>query len=242
MIAAPLAAALLVLLVVPPILTARTGRAPAGSAPSVAIPAAIPRTRSLPRWRRRSRIAPGDIAAWCDDLSRGLRHGSTLRAVLVGTIPDDDALAGLTARLRHRLDRGAAVVEACDGWSEDLSADASPGADLLAPCATLLAAITTLGGNAAEPIDRFAVTMRQRTSDDLERESNSAQARMSARVLTIVPLAVLALLLATDDGVRAVMATPAGAMVAIIGLTLNAVGGVWMHRIADGSAHGSANR
>jgi tight adherence protein B len=77
----------------------------------------------------------------------------------------------------------------------------------------------------------FAVTMRQHVSDDLERGAQSAQATLSARVLTFVPVAVLALLLATDADVRTVIAGPTGATVISVGLALDAAGALWMRRI-----------
>lgn len=235
---APIAVALLVVLALPPLVTSRARRnrssTSAPSDPAASTATGVPRMRSLRRPRHRTRVTPAAVGAWCDDLARGLRHGSTLRGVLTATVPADAAVANRTARLRHRLDRGAVVVDACDGWSDDLSDVREAGIDLLATFATMLAASAALGGNVAEPIDRFAATMRQRTSDDLERASNSAQALMSARVLTLVPLAVLTVLLVTDHDVRTVITTPAGAVVLGLGLAMNAAGGVWMHRIARG--------
>jgi len=236
---APIAAALLVVLTLPPLVSSRARRRHRSSlsvpvAVAASIRARVPRMRSLRRPRHRSVVTPAAVGAWCDELARGLRHGSTLRNVLTDVVPADAAVANRTARLRHRLDRGAVVADACDGWSDDLSEVRGSGIDLLATFATVRAAGAVLGGNVAEPIDRFAATMRQRTSDDLERASNSAQARMSARVLTLVPLAVLTVLLVTDHDVRTVITTPAGAVVLGLGLVMNAAGGVWMHRIARG--------
>lgn len=106
------------------------------------------------------------------------------------------------------------------------------GAELLATMSAVLAATASLGGATAAPLDRFAVTMRQRASDDLERSAQSAQAKMSAKVLTSVPVAVLILLLLTDADVRSVLTSAAGGAVVAIGLGLNAAGAVWMRRIA----------
>jgi Flp pilus assembly protein TadB len=53
--------------------------------------------------------------------------------------------------------------------------------------------------------------------------------------MTVVPLGVLALLAVTDAGVRAALASRAGAVIVGVGLVLNALGGWWMHRIIDGA-------
>jgi tight adherence protein B len=89
------------------------------------------------------------------------------------------------------------------------------------------------------PLERFAATMRQHVSDDLERAAQSAQAKMSARVLTAVPVVMLAVLVATDADVRNVLAEARGGGVVAAGLMLNAAGAWWMRRIAVGAAAGA---
>ena len=200
---------------------------------------------SLPQLRRSARLVrPSSLAAWADDLARALRHGSTLHAALAHTLPTDPVVMRRSASLRHWLGRGATVAEACDEWSEELAGEASAQTglrrrprdrtELLQTMAAVISAVATLGGAAAAPLDRYAITMRQRASDDLERAAHSAQAKMSAKVLTSVPLAVLALLLATDADVRGVITSAAGGSLVAFGLALNTVGALWMRRIAGG--------
>lgn len=198
------------------------------------------------RWRRRlpnlrrpsSTITPAGLGEWADELARGLRHGMTLRAALLTVLPVDDALRSCSEPVRHRLERGAGVADACDGWADEVNAaDVGDGSPLIAFAATVGAA-AHLGGPVSTPLERFAVVMRQRVSDERERTAQSAQARMSARVLTMVPLAVLVLLFVTDADVRMVVAEPAGATVVGLGLALNALGGWWMRRIVATTALG----
>ena len=88
-----------------------------------------------------------------------------------------------------------------------------------------------LGGSPAPAIDRTAGTLRQRAVDADERTVHAAQARLSAHVLTAVPLAMLLLLLVTDDDVRATATSTLGATCIAVGLSLNAIGSTWMRRI-----------
>ncbi|MFK7917936.1 MAG: type II secretion system F family protein [Ilumatobacter sp.] len=194
-----------------------------------------PTTRrvSLPRRQMPPVVTPLALANWCDDLARSLRHGATLRASLIEVQPQDPAIRDHTGALRHWLDRGASVPEACDEWFDDVAASSANRTELLAALASVLAATALLGGNSAAPLDRFAATMRQRASDDLERGSQSAQAALSAKVLTLVPLAILALLLATDAEVRDVVTGTAGAATVALGLMLNLLGAAWMRRIVS---------
>lgn len=180
-------------------------------------------------------VRPASVAAWADDLARAIRHGSTLHSALTNTLPSDPVVRRRSAPLRHWLDRGATVSEACDEWSDEMADHTVAGSrrrtELLAIMGAVIAAAATLGGAAAAPLNRVAVTMRQHASDDLERDAHSAQAKMSAKVLTSIPLAVLGLLLLTDANVRAVVTSPAGGGAVGLGVTLNALGVLWMRRI-----------
>lgn len=227
----------------------RSARRLPGFAAATPTVVAISRRRANP-WRRPCHaVRPSAVAAWADDLARVLRRGSTLHAALTHTVPNDAVVEQRSSSLRHWLGRGATVADACEEWADELADDCHGGSgrrtgssdrvELLATMSAVLAAAASLGGSAAAPLDRFAVTMRQRASDDLERTAQSAQARMSAKVLTSVPIAVLALLLLTDDDVRAVIASPAGATVVSLGLIVNVVGALWMRRIAGVDATGS---
>ena len=75
---------------------------------------------------------------------------------------------------------------------------------------TVLRSCARFGGPAAAPLERAAATLRARDAVAAEQLAQSAQARLSARVLTLVPVALLALLAITDPKVRAAVATPAG--------------------------------
>ena len=249
MVVAALLTGLVAAMVTAPGLVGRAARTPG---PEVTPGAPAPNTgwrhRATKRFRRTPHtVLPAAVAAWADDLARSLRHGSTLHAALEHTVPTDSVVGRHSASLRHWLGRGVTVAEACDEWSVDLTdgpggfslrsrVGPMDGIELLATTAAVLAAAATLGGTAAAPLDRLAVMMRQRASDDLERAAQSAQSKMSAKVLTAVPVAVLALLLLTDAEVRGVITSVGGGTVVAIGLGLNAVGAVWMKRIAGSGA------
>ena len=187
-------------------------------------------TDRIERARRRRRGDPGadEVAAWCDDLASDLRSGSTLRHALIAVIPGDDTTATRTVPLRLALERARPIADATAMTS-------SPGPHLHLAVA-VIAATSEVGGSAAAAIDRVAATLRQRAADQAERRVQSAQARLSAHVMTAVPLSMLGLLLATDDDVRVVMATPVGATCLVAGLALNAAGWMWMRHIVEGQA------
>ena len=95
----------------------------------------------------------------------------------------------------------------------------------------VIATAAQLGGSPAQAIDRTATTLRQRAADADERTVHAAQARLSAHVLTALPIAMLLLLFVTDSDVRAAATSPLGVACIATGLALNMVGSIWMRRI-----------
>ena len=106
----------------------------------------------------------------------------------------------------------------------------------LALAAAVLATSGSIGGPAAASLDRLAGALRLRVADGPERTAHSAQARLSAHVLTFIPLSLLALLAATDSDVRAVLSQSSGLTLVSVGLALNLAGWWWMRCIVTAGA------
>jgi Flp pilus assembly protein TadB len=173
---------------------------------------------------RRARRPPtaAAVADWCDDVVRHTRSGSSLRDA-VATMPTDPATARATAPMRLAVDRGTSVSDATDRVQ-----DAGPHLRL---ALAVIATASRIGGPSAAAIDRTAVVLRERAADLDERTAHTAQARLSAHVMTAVPLLTLAMLTATDGAVRSVVASPSGTLCLGAGLGVNAAGWWWMRRI-----------
>ncbi len=182
-----------------------------------------PPSRLLARRAERRPPSARAVAEWCDDLARQLRSGSTLRDAMTTTLPNDPATRRATDELRRRLDRGRSMADAC---RSPVDSGAHLGLAII-----VITTAARLGGSPAPAIDRTACTLRQRAVDADERTVHAAQARLSAHVLTAVPLAMLLLLLVTDDDVRATATSTLGATCIAVGLSLNAIGSTWMRRI-----------
>lgn len=174
--------------------------------------------------RRTPSCGPADIASWCDALARELRSGASLGAALRTVTPP---VGSSLADIPHRLSRGQRLADAL----------ALPNVSPHEQAAlTVLAACAEHGGPAAQPLDRLAGVMRRRAADAAERAVHSAQARLSALVMTLLPGGVLVLLLTTSPSVRGIVGTPLGAGVVGAGLGLNGLGWLWMRRIVVGRA------
>jgi Flp pilus assembly protein TadB len=192
------------------------------------------------RWRRRrstrTTLSPGAVAEWCDALARSIRAGTTLRSALISIEPTDPVLADRSEAVRQALGRGATVSTAVIGLHPDAASRPRRQSSHLALAAAVLATSGSIGGPTAASLDRLAGALRLRVADRQERAAHSAQARLSAHVLTFVPLGLLALLVATDSDVRAVLSQPTGFALVSIGLALNLAGWWWMRCIVTAGA------
>lgn len=183
--------------------------------------------RILAKRRRPTPTSPAEAAAWCDRLARAVRSGSTLGTAIrtadppAGGVPDVD-------RVVLALERGTSLHAALEGGR-----CSSPHLEL---AFVVLRACALHGGPASEPIDRAAATLRARDTDEADRRTQSAQAKVSAIVMTILPGAMLATLLVTSGSTRAIMLSPIGSIIVVVGGGLNLIGWHWMRRLIDGDA------
>lgn len=195
-------------------------RRPVGPRPADERPPAEPRHRRGRRARRPA-SGPDEVARWCDDLARACRTGSAL-ATAVREVEPPPSLAAEVDRVRLALERGAPLATALDQPPPDRHA---------ALAVTVLRTCAELGGPPSEPLDRAASVLRGRAADLAERRTHSAQARLSAVVMTWLPVVMLALLVASSAPVRAALARPSGVAVLTVGALLNVAGWRWMRHI-----------
>jgi tight adherence protein B len=177
------------------------------------------------RGRRDARLTAG-LPGALEALARSLRSGAGLRAAI------GEAGSATPAPLRTELLRVARTAEA-EGVVAALEAWAArrpvPGVRL-AVAALCLGAET--GGAQARAIDGVATTLRQRLSAAAEARALASQARVSAAVIALAPLAFCALASSTDTRVASFLfRSGAGAAVLTAGLVLDAAGALWMARL-----------
>lgn len=190
-------------------------------------PESARRTLRRPRFRRRApRHQTGDIAAWCDRLARSVRGGNALSTAIRSVDPPVTA-AGQFDEIVLALERGVPLERAAT------VPDAHPDIALVL---TVIRACATTGGPAAEPLDRAAGALRARAAESADRRIQSEQSRLSAVVMTILPIAMLLILVATSPPVRHVVLSPAGLVLVGSGSLLNLGGWTWMRRIIRGVA------
>lgn len=135
---------------------------------------------------------------------------------------------GVLTQVRRALDRG-----------EPLSTSAERAGDSVneAWFAHALHLCEASSGSSAEVLERAVAVARERRAWAAERRAQAAQARLSARLLTLVPLAFAAWGTVSSPSVRAAYrATPLTFACTGTGIALNLVGWWWMRRLVDGRA------
>ena len=164
------------------------------------------------RWtprRRPHKTSASEWAEFLDTTSTEVRSGSSLIAALAHS------------RLRHPT--LAARVFSFDGNSD-------PD---LAVVAQSVSAALELGGPVAATLHHGAALLRERAAQRAEAIAYSAQARLSGKVLTAVPLVFAAWSAVTSVTFRQAISSSTGLTAATAGLTCNAVGWWWMRRIVS---------
>jgi tight adherence protein B len=184
------------------------------------VPAGGPRLRGGGRGGRRDPSA-GDWAALLDRMSAEVRIGASLptafaQAMAAGPVAGRMVRPGAT--IASLAD--PAVVSATGAVSDD---------EVLTAHAICTA--HALGGPVAATLDATAAQLRERVALRAEAQVHSAQARLSARVLTAVPVVFCLWNVATSASVRQAWLGPVGTVCALLGGGLNLIGWWWMRRI-----------
>ncbi len=188
---------------------------------AVVVSAGVATSRSAPsRW---AAAADRELPDVLEQVARQLRAGGSLAQAIAGAEPSATALAEPWLRLRALIPV-VGVGAALDDW-----ADGNRPAVQLAAAALAMAAES--GGSPARALDGVAATLRVRQSVVDEARSLSSQARASAIVIALAPLAFGAFAAAADARTAAFLRSPAGVSFVVGGLSLDGLGAWWMARL-----------
>ena len=181
----------------------------------------IARRRSI----RNSRPTPGAVAALLDKTARQCASGVSLGEAFIVAV-DGSELRPVFADALAALAAGESVESAFERVPV-AQPDVALASHVLRRCATQ-------GGTVSESLDRAAATLREREAVASERVVQSAQAQLSARVLTLLPIGFGGWTALTTSTVQQFFLTPTGVACLLLGLGLNAGGWLLMRRISRG--------
>lgn len=182
-------------------------------------------------WRRRARLATvlrqRQLPEGLERIAGALRSGSSPPQAMAEAgrsvaDPLGHELAGMARSMRH----GRSLVDTVDDWA---AARSDSGTRLVA---TALVLASRIGAAPARALDGVAATLRERLELADERHALATQARVSALVLSLAPVAFALLLAVSDPAVASFLfSTASGWACLAIGGGLDALGAAWMSRL-----------
>ncbi|WP_420639499.1 type II secretion system F family protein [Candidatus Poriferisocius sp.] len=178
---------------------------------------------------RRRRSLEAQLPGFLEAVARGLRTGlqlgpATVEAAAVTPPPLKEEVAPVA----DELGRGLRAADVFERWARR---HPHRGAGLAAAAMAFAAAA---GGARAQAIDGVAATLRDRAALELEVRSLTSQARASALMIAALPVGFL--LMSSSVGDRSanfLFTNRLGLVLLAMGLSLDALGALWMHRIVN---------
>jgi tight adherence protein B len=177
--------------------------------------------------RRRDRGDVEHLAEAVSLIASAMRSGRSLRqAIELAASERDAVLAPTFRRLGDRTGLGDSTDEAIDAWAIDVGG----------PDARLVAGVLKLhrrtGGSLAATLENLAATLRERRGAARELESLTAQARLSATILGLLPIGFfLFLSIVARRDLQAAYEMPAGIAAIGLGLGLQVAAFVWIRHL-----------
>jgi len=162
-------------------------------------------------------------------LTAAVRSGSSLPQAI--RYAADESASPVREELRQvvvDLDTGVSLDAALAAWA---SGQRSSETDLVAGALELH---RRSGGDLPAVLDQVAATIRDRVSVAREVRSLTAQARLSAWILGLLPIGFFGFLwLTSRRDIEGALATPAGVICVIVGLALEGGAFLWIRRILE---------
>jgi tight adherence protein B len=176
---------------------------------------------------RRSALLEEQLLELVSSLAAAVRSGRSLEQALVVAAERLEAPLGASvAAIGDRVALGVPLEDAVGRWAEDLG---SPETRLVAG---VLRMHRRAGGGLARPLEELAETLRARRAGARELRSLTAQARLSAAILGLLPVGFfLFLSVVSRRDIEAAIATPAGLGAIGVGAALQGAAFVWIRSL-----------
>lgn len=200
------------------------GPGPAAVAAVAAV--TVPPTALFACAGRADRLLEAALPEVLEAVARGVRSGASLRQAVEEAAAAPGLLGHDLRLVTAEVAAGVPLVTALDGWGRRRPL---PGVRL---AVSALGLGVETGGAHARALDGVAATVRARSAVAGEVRALSAQARLSAVVIVLAPLAFSALAAATDERTAGFFVTPLGLACLAAGLALDALAALWMHRLS----------
>lgn len=198
-----------------------------GSAAGVGMTLAAPRWLRVRAVRRREGAIEDQLPEVVTMIASAMRSGRSLPQALRLAAEEIGSPLGLAlGQLLERTELGDPLDEAIEAWASELD---HPDVRL---AAGVLELHRRTGGALADALDDLATTLRARRTAAREVRSLTAQARLSATILGLLPIGFFLFMsvIARED-LRAAYETSVGVWAITVGLCLQAAAYLWIRRL-----------
>ena len=214
-----------------------------------------PLTRHWSRRWLRVRLGTTSLKATAITSPQTSPATSTTTPILQTPLAITDFLDAIARDVRSGFSLASSFVQCSDQqsddnhWSQPVAQQCLRGvvlADALVECALptwtpeirfasrTLAVASAGGAGVAPALEHSASVLREQQALMLDRDVQAAQAQLSTKVLTWLPIAVFAWIAITDPIARMfLLSTPLGMCCVATGITLNVSGRKWMSHVVD---------
>jgi tight adherence protein B len=182
---------------------------------------------AVARYRAASQY-DGTLVVALDAIGRGVRSGASLpQAVSEAATSVRGPVAADLTLVVTSVGRGQPFADALGDWR---AARTRPSVRLTVGALVLA---STTGGPPARVIEEVASAIRTRQQVAREAQALAAQARLSALVVGVAPVGFMVVMCATDPrNAHLMFGTRIGLACVALGITLDAAGAMWMHRMS----------
>ncbi len=200
---------------------------PLWSVPAVAVVLAARRVLA----RRAESVAPVVVQERFADavgaIAAAVRAGSSLpQALRYAAAEAEPPIASSLDQLVAELDLGVPLDRAIDGWARAMG---TADGDLVAGALDLH---RRSGGDLPAVLDQVTATIRERVGIAREVRSLTAQARLSAWILGLLPVGFFTFLwLTARDEIEGALSTPIGLACIVVGLALEGGAFLWIRSL-----------
>ena len=166
------------------------------------------------------------LPAFVELVAARLRSGHTVATALADAGARADLVATDVRAVLQRVELGEPLARGLAWWADERRIDA------VRAVAGSLAVAAETGGAAADALEGLARSLRDQLGARAEAASLSAQARLSALVVGIAPIAYVGFAATVDpNAAHALVSSITGRACLVLGLGLDALGALWMRRI-----------
>ncbi|MEO8162607.1 MAG: hypothetical protein ABI590_02395 [Ilumatobacteraceae bacterium] len=183
--------------------------------------------------RNTETVIDEEMANFLDSMGREIQFGRSPSSALLHTLHAFPTLVDYIGPIAQACERGVSITDALRANEARMATNTMPTCIVFGTRAMWAA---TTGRAGTHALERAATTLRERTAIRFERRAQSAQARLSVKILTLLPVAFLAWQMITSPMARwFLLASPLGWAILVGGLGLNWFGRRWMNRIVMGT-------